>query len=202
MGDLVQPDAPESKCIVRSYGISNRYQSGIALFMSLVMLLIITVLGLSSVQSTSMQERMARNSRDTNLAFQSAEAAIKDAEAAMSDFSGANLVAFEQGNANSQGLYREQGYTAAPNWQGVDWGADSDKKFITAPTEILGVAQPAKYIIEHVKTVLSNDDQLNLNNVGQDTGAGRTHMFRVTVYATGGTDTAHVVIQSTYGKRF
>ena len=55
-------------------------ESGVALFMSLVMLLIITILGLSSVQTTTLQERMARNARDTNLAFQAAEAAIKDAE--------------------------------------------------------------------------------------------------------------------------
>jgi Tfp pilus assembly protein PilX len=57
-----------------------RSQQGMALFMSLVMLLIITVLGLSSVQTTILQERMARNFRDVNLAFQSTESAIKVAK--------------------------------------------------------------------------------------------------------------------------
>jgi len=54
----------------RSYVGKQKRQSGVALFISLVMLLILTVLGLSSVQTTSVQERMARNARDTNLAFQ------------------------------------------------------------------------------------------------------------------------------------
>ncbi|MBD3648541.1 MAG: hypothetical protein HUJ31_14050, partial [Pseudomonadales bacterium] len=50
--------------------LSIRQQRGVALFMSLVMLLILTLLGLSSVQTTSLQERMSRNARDANLAFQ------------------------------------------------------------------------------------------------------------------------------------
>ena len=50
------------------------------------MLLIITVLGLSSVQTTTLQERMARNARDSNLAFLAAESALKDAEAMIETF--------------------------------------------------------------------------------------------------------------------
>ena len=70
----------------RSYVGQQKRQSGVALFISLVMLLILTVLGLSSVQTTSVQERMARNARDTNLAFQAAESALKDAEALIETF--------------------------------------------------------------------------------------------------------------------
>jgi len=70
----------------------QKRQSGVALFISLVLLLILTVLGLSSVQTTSLQERMARNARDTNLAFQAAESAVKDAEALIETFS--SLVLF------------------------------------------------------------------------------------------------------------
>lgn len=188
---------------------SARQQSGVALFMSLVMLLIITILGLSSVQTTTLQERMARNARDTNLAFQAAEASIKDAETIVETFN--SLVDFGNDprvdptqcyaspNADD-GYYYEAGYNCASNWSQVDWSAGAG--YITAATAITGVAEQPKYIVEHVKTVVADEDRLNLDNIGQDTGSGRAQIFRITVYGTGGTDTAHVMIQSTYGRRF
>ena len=50
----------------------------------LVILLILTMLALSSVQSTSLQELITRNQRDSNLAFNAAEAAIVVAEGQIS----------------------------------------------------------------------------------------------------------------------
>jgi len=184
-------------------------QSGIALFMSLVMLLIITILGLSSVQTTTLQERMARNARDTNLAFQATEAAIKDAETLVETFN--SLVDFGadprvspsqcyNSPSDDAGLYYERGYNCTSNWTGIDWSGSAG--FITAATTITGVAAQPKYIVEHVKTVVADEDRLNLDNIGQDTGSGRAQIFRITVFGTGGTDTAHVMIQSTYGRRF
>ena len=181
-------------------GIMTRdRQGGVVLFMSLIMLLIITVLGLSSVQTTSMQERMARSSRDVNLAFQAAESAIKDAETIVEEF--ASLSDFDAADANTNGLYYEAEFDEESNWKTVDWDA-ADGNYFTASTTVANVASQPKYIVEHVKTVVSDEDRLNLDNVGQDTGSGRAQIFRVTVYATGGTDSVRVMIQSTYGKRF
>ena len=45
------------------------------------MLLIMTVLGVTAMQMSRMEERMAGNSRDINLAFQGAEAGLRDSEA-------------------------------------------------------------------------------------------------------------------------
>lgn len=191
--------------------------SGLALFISLVMLLILTVLGVSAVQTTSMQERMARNARDSSLAFQAAETALRDAEiymealTALTDFAAG-------GEANGY-------YTAAPcypadctvadnpgqsgyyvtvpsgggyKWQLLDWTGAT----VIDGTDLADVATRPKYIIEFVKTVVSDTDVLNLDNIGQDTGSGRTQMFRATAYGTGGTARSHVTLQSTFGKRF
>ena len=170
-------------------------EKGVVLFMSLVMLLIITVLGLSSVQTTSLQERMARNSRDSNLAFQSAEAAIKAAEAIVNDY--VVEESFDGLVDDNAGLFYENGYDSTQNWVGFDWV--NGEFYTAAPIE--GTAADPKYIVEVVKTVVAYDDTLNLNNIGQDTGSGRTHIYRITAYGTGGTSTAHVMIQSTFGKR-
>ncbi len=57
-----------------------RQQSGIALVIALVFLLVLTILGVTAMQTSTLQERMSGNVRDRNLAFQFAEEALRDAE--------------------------------------------------------------------------------------------------------------------------
>jgi type IV pilus assembly protein PilX len=59
----------------------RRRQSGMSLFPALMFLLVLAVLGVSALNSSVMQEKMVSNTKDTNLAFQAAEAALRDAEA-------------------------------------------------------------------------------------------------------------------------
>lgn len=187
-------------------------QTGVALFMSLIMLLIITVLGLSSVQTTTLQERMARNARDSNLAFLAAESALKDAEAMIEGFTTVDGdFGIDPKDANPRqclaspqraaGLYHELDYNCRPNWEAVDWD-DDNGDYIVSSVVVQGVNTQPKYIIEHVKTLSAFEDRLNLTNIGEDLGAGRVQIFRVTAYGTGGTDTARAMIQSTYGRSF
>ena len=144
-------------------------QQGIALFMSLVILLILTVLGVSSVQTTRMQELMARNSHDINIAFLAAESAMKDAEALIE--ATASVGEFAAVDAYKDGLYLEADYNAANNWSQVDW-SDSNGNYVTAATVVDGVAEPPRYIVEHLKSIVSSEDTLNMNNIGQGTGSG------------------------------
>ena len=55
-------------------------QNGAILVVSLLLLLVMTVLALTASQSTRMQERMAGNARDLDLAFQAGEAGLRGAE--------------------------------------------------------------------------------------------------------------------------
>ena len=48
-------------------------QQGIALIIALTFLLIMTLLGISGMKSSIMEERMAGNADDHNMAFQAAE---------------------------------------------------------------------------------------------------------------------------------
>ena len=187
----------------------SKKQQGVALFMALVMLLILTLLGLSSIQSTSMQVRMSRNARDSNLAFQGAESAVREAELILKDVG--SLLPFQNNNTNGYydaagtdnvNIYTCTGDDVPPACFDWDTAANNSRQFATVSTNIDGVAAQPKYIIEFIKTVVSDADLLNLDNIGQDTGSGRTQIFRVTTYGTGGTDSAHVMIQSTYGQRF
>ncbi len=55
-------------------------QRGFSLIVALMMLIVIIILGISASQMSINEERGARNDRDRQLAFQAAEAALKDAE--------------------------------------------------------------------------------------------------------------------------
>lgn len=55
-------------------------QRGAVLIVALIMLLLLTIIGLSSMRGTSLQENMASNMRDSNLALQASEAALRKGE--------------------------------------------------------------------------------------------------------------------------
>jgi type IV pilus assembly protein PilX len=49
------------------------------LIVALLFLVILTILGVTAMSATTMEERMSGNTRDTNIALQAAEAALRDA---------------------------------------------------------------------------------------------------------------------------
>ena len=53
-----------------------RKQQGVVLFVSLVILLVLTILGVTAISSTTMEERMAFNHQQSDLTFQAAESGI------------------------------------------------------------------------------------------------------------------------------
>lgn len=63
----------------------RRNESGAALIVALIMLLLISIVGVSAMQTTTMEEKMAGNLRDRHVAFQAAEAALRQGEADAED---------------------------------------------------------------------------------------------------------------------
>ena len=58
-------------------------QQGMVLLVALVMLLLITMIGVSSMQNATMQEKMANSAQTRNTTFQAAEAALRVGENAV-----------------------------------------------------------------------------------------------------------------------
>jgi len=56
-------------------------ERGIVLVVALVMLVLITIIGMTSIRTLTLEERMASNTYDRNLAFQAAETALREGEA-------------------------------------------------------------------------------------------------------------------------
>jgi type IV pilus assembly protein PilX len=63
-----------------SFRVRPHRQQGSTLVVGLIMLLVITVISLSALQMTTLQQRMAGNVVERNIAFQAAEIALRQAE--------------------------------------------------------------------------------------------------------------------------
>jgi Tfp pilus assembly protein PilX len=56
------------------------HQRGAVLFISLIILLVITLIGITAMQSTSLEEKMAGNLRSNKMTYEAAEAALSEGE--------------------------------------------------------------------------------------------------------------------------
>ena len=167
-------------------------QQGIALFISLVLLLVLTIVGVSSVQSTSLEVRMARNAHDSALAFQAAEAALRQAEQVVE----AGLVEANFTDAGTNGLWTVAPFGQTPRWE--DNSIWSGGTSAVVGQQIVGVSAQPRYIIEFVAAVQRPSNAIDIQT--QTEANVRTfNIFRITARGVGGSDNAQVLLQSSYG---
>jgi len=175
-----------------NYGPPQR-QQGAVLIVSLIMLLVVTLIAVSSMQGTVMEEKMAGNTRDRNLAFQTAESSLREAEtyveglASMGTFSG------------SGGLYgltdSEPDYADSSTW--------SDTLNHVVGTAPHGSYEAPRYFIKHYTIVQGTAGALNMSGYGDNKGTGDITIFTVTSRGSGAsTDSAEVILRSYYGRTF
>ena len=167
-------------------------QRGVALFISLVLLLVLTIIGVSSVQTTSLEVRMTRNEHDTLLAFQAAESALRDAEVDLLDETSTADFDGTGGKYEIADLGVDERYL-----DGATWGGTNS----VVAAAVAGTAAPARYIIEYIGPVLRDENAHQQEDpyAGSATVA-RVEMFRVTARGVGGTQNAQVFLQTTFGR--
>ncbi len=186
---------------IRTEGFFPPRQRGVALVMALVFLLLLTILGIAALNTTSLEEKMANNVKDRNLAFQSAESALIVAE---------NWVYTQIGKPvfpnNPIGLYTPvtSDTGATPNWDSVNWSGSSVVTYPSTPgatvSGSLGKIQTQpKYIIEDMGEIPESGGSLVQTSSYKSKG---TTVVRITARGTGGTDAAVVMLQSTYSRAF
>ena len=169
---------------------------GVALFISLVLLLVLTIVGVSAVQTTTLEIRMARNEHDTLLAFQAAESALRDAEAYLETV--VTTAIFTDGGNAGQWTVAEMG--DANRWElaGVWTDANGSRAADTALGDV--VAAPPRYMIEHVASLVREENAYQINDPYAANAADRVEIFRVTARGVGGSPNAQVLLQTTYGR--
>lgn len=179
----------------RAAGSSHR-QHGVVLVVSLLILLVLTLLGVVAMNTTTMEERMAGNTRMHNLAFQWAEAGLRDGEADLVDNAPAGF-----DSTCTTGLCLPS-TTGTPVWADatvVNWSGTTSRVYgsqtgAAAPTPA-GQPKP-RYILEKMPPAVSPGQ--NLGNTGSYGANLSTQLYRVTSRATAENGNVTIELQSVY----
>ncbi|MFN7097207.1 MAG: PilX N-terminal domain-containing pilus assembly protein [Gammaproteobacteria bacterium] len=165
-------------------------QKGAVLVVSIMILLILTFIAVSTLQTSPIEEKIAGNYRDYNVSLQAADTTEREAENYID-----SLVDIS-GFTNSNGLYTTG--NAPDPLASVTWSGTAT---VSATTNLPGIVTP-RYFIELIGTYDSGTVSLNIYNYGQDPNTGPVTVFRIVARATGATGTAETIVQSFYGRRF
>ncbi|RBP70380.1 PilX N-terminal domain-containing pilus assembly protein [Marinobacter nauticus] len=189
-------------------------ERGSVLIVSLIFLLLLTIVGVSSMSMTNLEERMAGNFRDHDSAFQAAEAALLDAEEYVeSSFditsaytspacTGANCyssactggLCFHGTFENSTTPVKDCSPGTVKEWEDNSiWSTASKTRGLS--DQISGTVENARYIIEF-RCFMPRDPSNATPDA--DIFAQWSPAFRITAVASGTSTDSTVMLQSIY----
>ena len=171
-------------------------QGGVALFLSLVILMLLTIVGVAAVQATQLQARVARNAHDNLIALQAAERALREGERFLM-ISRPDAARYTP--AGTDGLWRPADFGEDPVWQAERVWADGGSGSRGA-APVAGAATAPRYLIEWL-TTLTGPDNPHLLEQSTVASVPRTAIFRVTARGFGATRYARTQLQSTFAVR-
>jgi type IV pilus assembly protein PilX len=171
-------------------------QSGVILVVGMIVLLVMTLIGLSAARSTLLEERMSGSNTDHHVAFQAAEAALRAGEQSLL---APALPTFD----DTGGRYRAREYAdpAQPpywkQWQGSSesshWAANAIvyDGFSSAPAPPKQAG--ARYYLEEFPLIPGPGESL-----AADAPVDELRFYRVTARGVGISGATSVIVQSTY----
>lgn len=169
-------------------------QQGAIMVVTLVLLVILTMIGVTVARMQTVEERMSRNQQNRDLAMQASEAALRNAEAAVLD---AIYTDFAQ---NTNGLFTlipANGSIIDQIYAGTAPAAGNVISYTGPALTKVPLAQQPQFVIESLPPVAMPGD--NLGQVGAaNNPVPPVKIYRVTARAVGGDGTATVTLQSIY----
>ncbi len=158
-------------------------QRGVALVIALILLVIMTLVGLSAMRTVTLEEKMTAQTYDRSLSFQAAEAALREAEALVetvvpTPVSGAACVA---------GVCGEPPTSAAPRWADASFAGWQDATAVANGA----ISLTPQYIVEY----LGNTFPCQPGTPSAGTDCKR---YRITARSNAGNDRAVVMLQSIF----
>ena len=165
-------------------------QRGAALFISLMFLIILTLLGISAANVGIMQERMAGNVRETNEAFQLAEATLREIEQRL----------VEVGEGGSGGLGEIPVWAEALDTLGIDRFDCTLSQAGSIPWDSAPTTGNDYYIVELTDSITASGEVFGsaCRPLNETTTAGLSRYYLVVVRAEGPAGTGEVVLQSIF----
>lgn len=167
-------------------------QRGAALMVCLIILILVTLMGLTSMRTAMLQEKMSGVNADRNLALQAAEQTLRDAEKRIRD-SLTSTSGFKPGCELSLCQAPTDGSSATDNLNWLDDAKVGTYGLGTGAAAIAGVARQPRYVIEllfDMKPMPGNSENSRLKGTP----------YRITAIGYGKLERTQVIVQSTYYK--
>lgn len=168
-------------------------QSGMVLLVALVMVGLMSIIAVAAIRGSNMQEAMAGNLRDRNLAFQSAEAGLRIGEANVE--AGATFGDLASGTGFYTDILADGDTSLLPiEWTPSEWNG----RAISAPdNSVPGVIKQPQIVHEEldVSGVVNIGGAVDFESMG---GSTSYRFYRITSRATGLTENTQVILQSTF----
>lgn len=165
-------------------------QRGTTLMVSLTMLLLLTLLAVTGMQTTIFEEKMTNNMRDHDTAFQAAESALLEGEAFVTNLVTEPIPTVSCASHPCVISYDPVRYLED---QTSTWWTANSAGFASAT--LLNVKTQPRYIVEFFKFVSDSPE------IGNSVPLG-TNYYRITTRGTGITDESTTILQTTVAKRF
>ncbi len=156
-------------------------QQGVVLIVGLIMLLLLTLIGTTGMQMTSLEEKMAGNMRDRNLAFQAAESALAAGEFYLRNTATPPSPFCKKANGRYDLVTPACTAIANPVWDNINWTTES----VAYTGTLSSLNTNPRYIIEDMGCV-----------AGLVPPCPGTHNYRITAQATGGSADTLVILQA------
>ena len=207
----------------RDYSTRKRpKQKGVVLVVALIMLVVMTGVGVTMMTGSTLQERMAGNSRQLSVARINAESALRQAEQVIA---GLDTDVYENlklefdndpGRYNSlPGSYNPTSGVAGPSplnnnalaaidttvssvWSETD--TNGDPVLVSIPALASSQAtQAPRYIIEFIGDAAFRDEEIDVDvSDGASSGGDISFAFRVTAIGYGRDENVSAILQSIY----
>ena len=154
----------------------KKHQSGVVLVIGLIMLLLMTLIGVTAMSVNGLEEKMTGNYRDRNIAFQAAEATLLEAE---------KFILAKNVDATvytgSGGLLNLTD-SEPTNFFKITWSDTNSVKTSNSFASQFGLTQNPRYIIKRISQ------------------NGSVNYFRITARAVGRSPGTQIILQEVYAR--
>lgn len=172
-------------------------QQGVALVVALILLVVMTLLGLSAMRSVTLEEKMAANTFDRSVSFQAAESVLREAESKLTGLTPPIRVSPSPTAAADPTLTLNDCVGGlcvahAPTAQKPRWFDNAFTQWQAGTAVVSGsITVPTDYFIEY----LGNAFPCSPDNINSPATCKR---YRVTARSNPGNGRAAVMLQSVY----
>jgi len=171
-------------------------QRGISMVVVLLFLVIMMGLGTTAIRTATIEEKLSGNERDQQIAFEAAEAALRDGER----YARTALTTRSGFNAGCAGGLCLPSLSATPQWNSIDWNGTIPRDYGSltgaGPYPDASVSRTPRFIVELLPEMLPGAG--NSIGLGTRSLAGAGTPFRITAMGWGQRASTQVILQSVY----